>query len=226
MKKFFTLIAAVALAASVNAQVLKFDQTYAKGSVPATFSADGLVLKVVDTDGKMAVDANSQYFGTAESYENFSYRLKSGGKSLTKNNLTLTVPSDGTLKVYVRTGSFSATDRNVVLTQNGTELVNKILLESEAVSVPMTDDKGDTKDTKVFPVISVPVKKGDVAITYPVNSINFYGFEFVAAGTTGISDIQAPKSSKDGATFNLLGQKVANDAKGIVIKNGKKFINK
>ena len=35
MKKFFTLIAAVALAASVNAQVLKFDQTYAKGSVPA-----------------------------------------------------------------------------------------------------------------------------------------------------------------------------------------------
>lgn len=41
-----------------------------------------------------------------------------------------------------------------------------------------------------------------------------------------ISDIQAPKSSKDGATFNLLGQKVANDAKGVVIKNGKKFINK
>lgn len=71
MKKFFTLIAAVALAASVNAQVLKFDQTYAKGSVPATFSADGLVLTVVDTDGKMAVDDNSQYFGTAESYKNF-----------------------------------------------------------------------------------------------------------------------------------------------------------
>lgn len=53
MKKFFTLIAAVALAASVNAQVLTFTQKYAKGSVPATFSADGLELKVVDTDGKM-----------------------------------------------------------------------------------------------------------------------------------------------------------------------------
>lgn len=150
MKKFFTLIAAVALAASVNAQVLKFDQTYAKGSVPATFSADGLVLKVVDTDGKMAVDANSQYFGTAESYENFSYRLKSGGKSSTKNNLTLTVPSDGTLKVYARSGSSSAADRNIVLTQNGTELVNKILLESEAVSVPMTDDKGKKRVQKSF----------------------------------------------------------------------------
>ena len=223
MKKFFTLIAAVALAASVNAQVLKFDQTYAKGSVPATFSADGLVLKVVDTDGKMAVDANSQYFGTAESYENFSYRLKSGGKSLTKNNLTLTVPSDGTLKVYVRTGSSSATDRNVVLTQNGTELVNKILLESEAVSVPMTDDKGETKDTNVFPVISVQVKQGDVAITYPVNSVNFYGFELVKTGT-GISSVNAAAAKKDGKTYNMAGQEVSSSAKGIVIKNGKKYV--
>ena len=223
MKKFFTLIAAVALAASVNAQVLKFDQTYAKGSVPATFSADGLVLKVVDTDGKMAVDANSQYFGTAESYENFSYRLKSGGKSLTKNNLTLTVPSDGTLKVYVRTGSSSATDRNIVLTQNETELVNKILLESEAVTVSMTDDKGDTKDTKVFPVISVPVKQGDVAIKYPVNSVNFYGFELVKT-STGISSVNTAVAKKNGKTYNMAGQEVSSSAKGIVIKNGKKYV--
>lgn len=223
MKKFFTLIAAVALAASVNAQVLKFDQTYAKGSVPATFSADGLVLKVVDTDGKMAVDANSQYFGTAESYENFSYRLKSGGKSSTKNNLTLTVPSDGTLKVYARSGSSSAADCNIVLTQNGTELVNKILLESEAVSVPMTDDKGEKKSTKVFPVISVPVKQGDVAITYPVNSVNFYGFELVKT-STGISSVNAAAAKKNGKTYNMAGQEVSSSAKGLIIKNGKKYV--
>ena len=226
MKKFFTLIAAVAMAASMNAQTLSFDTDYAAGSVPATFSTKGLVLTVVDTKNKLVVDPNSAYFGTADSYQKFDKRLKSGGKSSSNNNLTLTLPSDGTLKVYARTGSSSATDRNVILTQDGTELINKIVLESEAVTVGMVGDDGNAKDTKVFPVISVPVKKGDVAITYPVNSINFYGFEFVAAGTTGISDIQAPKSSKDGATFNLLGQKVANDAKGIVIKNGKKFINK
>ena len=222
MKKFFTLIAAVALAASVNAQVLTFTQKYAKGSVPETFSADGLELKVVDKDGKMEVDANSQYFGTAESYKNFSFRLKSGGKSLTKNNLILTVPSDGTLKVYVRTGSSSATDRNVVLTQNETELVNKILLESEAVSVPMTVDNV-TKDTKVFPVISVPVKQGDVAITYPVNSVNFYGFELVKT-STGISSVNAAAVKKNGKTYNMAGQEVSSSAKGIVIKNGKKYV--
>mgnify|MGYP002671793378 CR=1 FL=1 len=222
MKKFFTLIAAVALAASVNAQTLKFDQNYAKGSVPATFSADGLVLKVVDTDSKMVVEDNSQYFGTADSYEKFDKRLKTGGKSLSKNNLTLTVPSDGTLKVYVRTGSASATDRNVVLTQNKTELVNKIILESEAVSVDMPGDNG-TVSTKVFPVISVPVKQGDVSITYPVNSVNFYGFELVKTGT-GISSVNAAAAKKDGKTYNMAGQEVSSSAKGIVIKNGKKYV--
>ena len=222
MKKFFTLIAAVAMAASMNAQTLSFDKDYAVGSVPATFSTNGLVLTVVDTNNKLVVDSNSAYFGTADSYQKFDKRLKSGGKSSSKNNLTLTLPSDGTLKVYARTGSSSATDRNVILTQNDAELANKILLESEAVSVNM----GEEVAKKVYPAVSVAVKAGDVSITYPIGSINFYGFEFVAAGTTGISDIQAPKSSKDGATFNLLGQKVANDAKGIVIKNGKKFINK
>ena len=190
--------------------------------MPATFSADGLELKVVDKDGKMEVDANSQYFGTAESYKNFSFRLKSGGKSLTKNNLILTVPSDGTLKVYVRTGSSSATDRNVVLTQNGTELVNKILLESEAVSVSMTVDNV-TKDTKVFPVISVPVKQGDVAITYPVNSVNFYGFELVKT-STGISSVNAAAAKKNGKTYNMAGQEVSSSAKGLIIKNGKKYV--
>lgn len=222
MKKFFTLIAAVAMAASMNAQTLSFDTEYAAGSVPATFSTKGLVLTVVDTKNKLVVDPNSAYFGTADSYQKFDKRLKSGGKSSSNNNLTL---SDGTLKVYARTGSSSATNRNVILTQNDTELANKILLESEAVSVNMMVD-GEEVAKKVYPAVSVAVKAGDVSITYPAGSINFYGFEFVAAGTTGISDIQAPKSSKDGATFNLLGQKVANDAKGIVIKNGKKFINK
>ena len=223
MKKFFTLIAAVALAASVNAQTLSFDTEYKAGSVPATFSADGLVLTVVDTANKLVVDANSQYFGTAESYENFSYRLKSGGKSSSNNNLTLTVPSDGTLKVYVRTGSSSATDRNIVLKQDGTELVNKILLESEAVTVPITNDKNVTTDTKVFPVISVPVKQGDVAITYPAGSVNFYGFELVKTGT-GISSVNAAAAKKDGKTYNMAGQEVPSSAKGIVIKNGKKYV--
>ena len=215
MKKVFTLIAAVAFAATASAQVLSFDTKYDKGAVPASFSKGDLVLSVTDTDGKIAVDANTAYFGTAESYVSFDYRLKTGGKTSPKNSLTLTLPADGTLKVYARTGSNGATDRNIVLTQNEKELANKILLESEAVKVTMGEE-----EKNVYPVISVEAKKGDVAITYPINSVNIYAFELVNA--TGVSTILTPKA--DGKTFNLAGVQVSENAKGLKIKNGKKYV--
>ena len=215
MKKIFTLIAAVAFAASASAQVISFDTNYGAGEVPASFSNGDLVLSVTDTDGKLVVEKNSQYFGTADSYVLFDKRLKSGGKSSKKNGLTLTLPVDGTLKVYARTGSSTATDRNVILTQNETELVNKVLLESEAVKATINGE-----EKSVFPVISVEAKKGDVAITYPVGSINFYAFELVNAA--GVSTILTPKA--DGKTFNLAGVQVSENAKGLKIKNGKKYV--
>lgn len=218
MKKIFTLIAAVAFAATASAQVLSFDTKYDKGAVPASFSNGNLVLTVTDTDGKLAVDANTAYFGTAESYVSFDYRLKTGGKSSSKNGLTLTLPADGTLKVYARTGKNDAQDRNIVLTQNETELVNKILLESEAVKVTMGEEVKEEKN--VYPVISVEAKKGDVAITYPINSVNIYAFELVNAA--GVSTILTPKA--DGKTFNLSGVQVSENAKGLKIKNGKKYV--
>lgn len=224
MKKFFTLIAAVAMAASMNAQVFTFDTDYAKGSIPSTITSNGLVLSIVDTQGKIVVDANTAYFGTADSYQKFDKRLKSGGKSSSNNMLTLTLPADGTLKVYARTGSNSATDRNVVLSQNGEELYNQVVKEDDAVTVNIPNGEGIEEAKTVYPAISVPVVKGDVVITYPTGSINFYGFELVASGTTGISNIQASEAANEGATFNLLGQKVASNAKGIVIKNGKKYV--
>lgn len=215
MKKIFTLIAAVAFAATASAQVLSFDTEYDKGAVPASFSNGDLVLSVTDTDGKLAVDANSAYFGTPESYVSFGYRLKTGGKSSSKNNLTLTLPTDGTLKVYARTGKNTATDRNIVLTQNETELVNKILLESEAGKVTIGEE-----EKNVYPIITVEAKKGDVAITYPVNSVNIYALELVNAA--GVSTILTPKA--DGKTFNLAGVQVSENAKGLKIKNGKKYV--
>lgn len=218
MKKIFTLIAAVAFAATASAQVLSFDTKYDKGAVPPSFSNGNLVLTVTDTDGKLAVDANTAYFGTAESYVSFDYRLKTGGKSSPKNGLTLTLPADGTLKVYARTGKNDAPDRNIVLTQNEKELVNKILLESEAVKVTMGEEVKEEKN--VYPVISVEAKKGDIAITYPINSVNIYAFELVNA--TGVSTTLTPKA--DGKTFNLSGVQVSENAKGLKIKNGKKFV--
>lgn len=220
MRKIFTLIAMAAFAVTVSAQKIEFTQKYDKLNVPGTFENEGFVLTVTDTDtnGKISVDENTAYFGTADNYVSFGFRLKTGGKSSSKNGLSLTLPQDGTIKIYARTGSNSATDRNVVLTQKetSTELLNKILLESEAVETVID---GDVK--KVYPVLSASAKAGVVDITYPVNSINFYCFELVTS--TGVSQILTPEV--EGETYNLSGVKVADDTKGIVIKNGKKVVN-
>jgi hypothetical protein len=50
--------------------------------------------------------------------------------------------------------------------------------------------------------------------------------EFTPVDASGISTINAVDKASNGAIYNLAGQKVANDFKGLVIKNGKKMIQK
>lgn len=220
MKKIFTIIAMAAIAATASAQQIVFTETYDVLQVPGTFEKESFVLTVTDLvdGGKIVVDANTAYFGTADSYVSFNYRLKTGGKSSSNNALSLTLPKDGTLKIYARTGSNSATNRTVVLTQRetSTELFNQVVQESDAVSTAI-----DGEAKKVYPVISASAKAGVVDITYPVGSINFYCFELVTS--TGVSQILTP--DVEGETYNLSGVRVADNTKGIVIKNGKKVVN-
>lgn len=55
--------------------------------------------------------------------------------------------------------------------------------------------------------------------------MNFYAFTFTP-GTTGISSTVENQKANDGATYNLAGQRVDKNYKGIVISDGKKVIRK
>ena len=203
--------------------MIKFteEDVCAKGAAKSEYANGDFKLTCVDTKAeKLEIDANNAYFGTAEDYQKFTHRLKTGGKSGSSNSLTLTIPSDGTLKVYVRTGKNGETDRNLVLTQDGTELYNKVVQEADAVQV----DMGGEEPANVYPVISVAVKAGDVTIGYPVNSLNFYAFEFIA-GSSGIQNVVKPVV-ENGIRYNLAGQRVDENYKGVVIMNGKKYVVK
>lgn len=224
MKKFFFFAAAAIAALSMNAQQITFTEADVDildldGYV---FNADGFKLACTDEGGKMAVDANNCYFGDQLNQVKFEYRLKTGGKSTSKNSLTLTAPQAGKLFVYARTGSNSATDRNVVITQFGSELLNHVMLESEAIEVPGMDSDDPEKMTKVYPILTCNVSAGEVVIAYPVGSINFYGFSLGApvAPTQGFEnaavEVKAAKRivdgqvviEKDGRLFNLLGAEI------------------
>lgn len=224
MKKIFTLIAMAIMAMNVNAQKIAFtaaDKASAGTLDGKVFEAENFKITLTDTDGKIAIDENAQWFGTAEAQEKSAGgRLKSGGKSSSKNMITVNVPTAGVLKIWVRTGSNSATDRTIVLTQNETVLYNKVVVESDAVKVVGLDNSDPTKETNVYPAISVEVAAGDVLVTYPEGSMNFYAFEFVDPAS--VKTISTSVNSS--ATYNLAGQKVSDNYKGMVIKNGKKMM--
>lgn len=182
MKKLFTLLAMIFCVGVVHAQRITFDVPDASNPAKQeSYSAGDFKLTYVDTEGKQSVDKNNTYFGTADNYEKFATRLKTGGKSTSKNNITLTIPSDGTLKLYVRSGNKDATDRNLVLTQDGVEIFNQIIMDANSVVVKGMSESDPEKETPIFPIYTVEVKAGTIDVTYPVNSINFHCLEFVPA---------------------------------------------
>ena len=210
------------------------DDVCSAGAAQPTYGSDSFYMTCVDTDGKHAVDANNAYFGDANHQVKFTHRFKSGGKSGAKNSITLTIPGEGKLSVYVRTASNDATDRNLVLTQGETELFNQVVQEADAVLVAPEDLNADSPakaegdPVKVYPIITVDVVAGEVSVGYPTGALNFYAFQYVGEGT-GIINImseQKPMFDESLPAYNLQGQRVTKSYRGIVIQNGRKFMNK
>ena len=198
MKKFFTLIATALVALTASAEYkITWSEAASVGTLPATYSSNGLVLTRTDGNNKQAVDANNAYFGDADSQEKFSFRFKTGGTGGSKNALSLTVPVAGTLKVCARTAS-SSSPRAIVI--NGVSTT----LDDSSISVDMEGNISDTNPTgatKVYPVISVPVTAGTVSINYPDGAVNIYSIELVA-GESGGTDPVTPSGEVQEITWS------------------------
>jgi polyisoprenoid-binding protein YceI len=80
MKKIFTLIAVAAMALSASAQEITFSETAATGTLNGkTFSNGNFSIVVTDLEGKFAIDnPTAAFFGTAEAYKSYAFRLKTG----------------------------------------------------------------------------------------------------------------------------------------------------
>ena len=146
----------------------------------ASFTVEGseFAATITDPDNKMSIDANTARFGTVEAFKDYTHRLKTGGKSSsTKNFISLNIPEDGQLRIAVRTGSNSATDRNLVIAQGVDTLYNQVVKEEDKTEVP-----GEESSTNYYPYIIVDVNAGSVVLSYPTNGLNFYAFAFKADG--------------------------------------------
>lgn len=56
------------------------------------------------------------------------------------------------------------------------------------------------------------------------SQLGIYGYEFTVTGGTAISNVTTDAVNSDAPIYNLAGQRVSKDAKGILIQNGRKFI--
>ena len=225
MKKIFTLIATALMAVGASAQMIKWDAAVTSDNLAAdaSWKSGNFKVAIVDTGNKMSIDGNNAYFGTADDNQKFTHRLKTGGKSSSTNQIIATIPSEGKLNIYVRTGSGSATDRNMIVTQGTTELFNKVIKENAAT------DYVTVGENKVFPIISVSVTEGDVVITYPVNGINFYAFEFISAtaatdpvmtaSPTAMSLAATPSQNTQSKTFTITGANLTPGTYNLTVPN-------
>lgn len=85
---------------------------------------------------------------------------------------------------------------------------------------------GITQNRPVLGYISFPVEAGKSYYVFNQKSqIGLYGFEFTTGDSTGIENVET-KTNANAPVYSISGQQVAKNYKGLVIKNGKKFINK
>jgi len=139
--------------------------------------------------------------------------LGGGGKSIP----CFTIPSvkaGSTITMEVE--SHSATDAR------GVELYSGLTADGKIDANTKIGDsfKPITKDTHTWKIEA----DGDV-IVYNTKGCHLYSLKVVEGDATGISVAEIKKVQND-AIYNLSGQKVGKDYKGIVIVNGRKFMQK
>ena len=232
MKKFFTLIAAVAMAASMNAQgtyaVQEGDNVKAGDKIT---SVENITLTYMEKDGTaFAVGKKTVNWADADF----------GAYVCGKNNGKLVKGGEPTGCVYkfetVKAGSVTV---GVQLAENkGFHILDADFAEVVPASYNLPAEKdGDsqefTQNAKGENIVAVK-SNGTVTIdvaaggTYYVlaagTKLGFYGFKFKEGVTNGITSVNANATSKSSEIYNLAGQKVSGSYKGIVIKNGKKYV--
>ena len=211
MKKIFTLIAVAAMALTVNAQgkyAMTEGEAHAFGDKITSVQNCQMIFGDVDNPGD-----SPAAFSAAEPDTNLT---EQGWGFYTKGNNVNGNKAGGTVYVFKPTiaGTIAVAvvlnaDKAFHVSEDGTDLA---------------DYAGIKVDDKYYGTYTFTVKANS---TYKVwcdgSKLGFYGFELT--DPTSVKSIKNV-TENNGETYNLAGQKIDASAKGLVIKNGKKMIQK
>lgn len=89
-----------------------------------------------------------------------------------------------------------------------------------------TTKDGVSGFVRVAKDVAVPLGKGYLQLTGNTAAAPVFYSINIGGGTTGIGQVEVEKATENGAIYNLAGQRVDASYKGVIIKNGKKYVNK
>ena len=226
MKKIFTLIAMAAMAMSVNAQNTIFSweggeeaATVTGGTVTATDGSGDTTAEDVNMSNstfKCIRLRGAKDFSTFTVSLNLNTELTAGDKiAITAyRNKDAEGKKSGAKLMFDKGSTEIATD-----TDGGLEFVNI----NKAVAG--TAEYGTTPNTVTLEVPADATGAKVITMCRAQTSTNLFITKIViTSSTTGISTVKA--AEQNGVAYNLAGQKVDNNYKGVVIQNGAKRIQK
>ena len=231
MKKFFTLIAAVAMAASMNAQgtyaVQEGDNVKAGDQIT---SVENITLTYMENDGTAYAAVKKQTNWADADF---------GAYVCGKNNGKLVSGAEPTGCVYkFETAKAGSLTVGVQLNGNkGFHILDAEFAEVAPASYNLPAKDGDSqKFEQNEKGENIIADKSNGTVTFSVaaggtyyvlaagTKMGFYGFKYKAGTSTGISSVSAAAAKKNGKTYNMAGQEVSSSAKGLIIKDGKRYV--
>lgn len=213
MKKIFTLIASVIVAMSVNAQEQKVwnFSDWKETTFNAVTTIDGLTV-MANEENTVVIDGNNKTIEGANNTYKCTQRLKLGGTgSAEARNLNFEVTGPCTINVGLISSSSSA-DRTLNV---ATGTFDNVVASLQAVGSPAQEQTYKYESNEPTTVY----------LYSPSSGVNIYYIE-VTYTSTNINNAIVEQGNENAPVYNLAGQRVNKDSKGVLIQNGKKFINK
>lgn len=213
MKKIFTLIATIIVAMSANAQEQKVwnFSDWEETTFDAVTTTDGLTI-MADGENTVVIDGNNKTIEGANNTYKCTKRLKLGGTgSAEARNLNFEVTGPCTINVGLISSSSSA-DRTLNV---ATGTFDNVVASLQALGSPAQEQSYKYEGNEPTTVY----------LYSPSSGVNIYYIE-VNYTSTNINNAVVEQTNENAPIYNLAGQRVNKSTKGILIQNGKKFINK
>ena len=176
-------------------------------TISETKTIDGLTV-VATADASVAIDSNDKTVDDVK----YTQRLKLGGTGSTDSRiLKFDVTGACTIKIILQSSS-SGADRTLLICKDTWDKENPLATMSAPGAAPASETYKYTGEA------------GTIIIGSQSSGINLYAI-YVTYGSSGIQNVVKPVV-ENGIRYNLAGQRVDENYKGVVIMNGKKYVVK